>query len=289
MIRRLYSMRAVILLIAILVLPALACEFSVSTASITNAVTAKDAKGENKEPVGITDTFGPEQQIFHAVVTVANAPSETKLKAVWTAIDVGGAAAPNTQMGEFESQIEGSRNLDFTFEPQGGRLPPGTYKVDIYLNGKLDRTLKFSVTGPATTQNPPTPKPIVNVTNTPVPQNQPKPSGLVKQVTMALNSKPDTKEAVSPTNEFKPDAIFHAVVSLQNAPANTKLKATWYATDVGSAAPANTEIDTVEVTADGTRFVDFTLAPSQAWPIGKYRVEIFVNGALDRVVNFTVK
>ncbi|MEW5721197.1 MAG: hypothetical protein AB1817_21405, partial [Chloroflexota bacterium] len=251
---------------------------------ITNAVMARDAKSDTFEPVGVTNTFGAEQAIFHAIVTIANAPSGTVLKTVWTAIDVGSVAPPNTSMGEMEIQVEGSRNVDAKFKPSAGRLPPGTFKVDIYLNGKLDRTLRFSVT------SAPTVAPTTAAGCPPLPAPAPKPSGIVASVTMALDATGDTKEPVNPTAQFPASAIFHAIVRLQNAPANTKIGIVWYATDVGNGTTCNIRLgDPYELAADGTRNIDFTLKPKTTWPAGMYRVEILVNGVLDRVVDFSVK
>jgi len=134
-----------LLLITLFIIPALACEFSVSTAKITDAVIAEDVQGDNFEPVGITDTYAADQTTFHAVVTVANAPSDTMVKVVWFAVDVGDVAPPNTEIDQTEIPVDGSRNVDFTLAPDSGGWPPGTYKVDIYLNDELDRTLNFSV------------------------------------------------------------------------------------------------------------------------------------------------
>ncbi|MBI5304606.1 MAG: hypothetical protein HY868_20900 [Chloroflexi bacterium] len=297
MFRRLYAFRAFAILLAILALPALACEFSFSTASITNGVMAREVKGDNVDPVGITDAFPPDQAVFHAVISIKDAPKDTSVKVVWTAIDIGNAGAPNSKIGEFELKADGTRNLDFTFKPDAGRLPPGSYKVDVQLNGKTERTLQFSVTAPTPTPVPPTATPRPPTT-TPVPATATpravtatpaaKPSTLVRSVTLATDAKADTKDPINPTTEFQPSATFHAIVATQNAPANTRFKTVWYATDVGTAAPPNTVIDQTDVTADGTRNIDFTLKPTTVWPIGKYRVEVFVNGALDRVVNFTV-
>jgi outer membrane usher protein FimD/PapC len=280
MIHRLSAMRTLLLAIVLFAIPALACDLSFSTAAITNAVTSKDVKGDKFEPVGITDTYPADQGKFHAVVTVSNAPSDTVVKAVWIAVDVGSAAAPNTKIDETEVKVEGSRNVDFTLTPNAGQWPPGSYKVDLYLNGKLDRTLNFAVAAPPPTSKggcPPLPPAVV------------KPSGIVSNVTMALGTKGDTKDPVNPTLVFQPNSVFHAVVAIQNAPKNTKFKAAWFATDVGSAADCNTAMDDTEFSTDGTRNIDFTLAPSTTWPAGTYRVEIYVNGNLDRVVNFSVK
>ncbi|MBI1882273.1 MAG: hypothetical protein HYR94_29220 [Chloroflexi bacterium] len=104
--------RVKFLLLLVLIIPALACGFSVSTAAITNAVMAKETQGDNFDPVGVTDAYDPDQPEFHAVVTLSNAPSDTKVKAVWIALDVGNAAAPNTTIDETEVTAEGSRNVD---------------------------------------------------------------------------------------------------------------------------------------------------------------------------------
>jgi hypothetical protein len=112
---------------------------------ITNAVMAKNVQGDAKDPVDVTNSFPADQALFHAVVTVSNLASGSKVKAVWTVVDVGSAASPDTKITETEVTVEGSRNVDFTLTPNAGQLPPGKFKVEIYLNDKLDRTLQFTV------------------------------------------------------------------------------------------------------------------------------------------------
>jgi hypothetical protein len=117
----------------------------------------------------------------------------------------------------------------------------------------------------------------------------PKASSVISKVTMAEDVQGDKGDPVNPTTTFKPQATFHAVVAIENAPKDTQLKVAWYAVDVGEAASPNTEIDSYELSADGTRNIDFTLKPKTQWPVGKYRVEIYLNGNLDRTVEFSVK
>lgn len=113
-----------------------ACSFSASTANIKEATMAKDADGN--EPATV---FG-QDNVFYCVVELANAPDDTTVKAAWTAIDVAGAE-PNTFIDETELTTgSGSLHFDLT---NTGPWPIGTYKVDLYLNGELDRTLEFSV------------------------------------------------------------------------------------------------------------------------------------------------
>jgi len=235
---------------------------------VTNVVMARGVQANTFEPVDITNAFPADQAVFHAVVTIVDAPANTTFKVIWL-------TGTNTKMGEFELPAQGSRNLNFTFRPDGGKLPQGNYKVEIYVNNRLDRTLNFAVTGQAAP--PPATKPQV------------KPSGFVASITMAEDTQGANKDPVNLTEVFKPTSTFHAVVRTQNAPANTKFSAAWYAVDVGTAAPPNTLIDQTDVTTDGSRNIDFTLRPTTAWPLGTYRVEVSVNGVLDSVKNFSVK
>jgi hypothetical protein len=123
-----------------------ACNFSFSTANITQAVLAKDVAGDNFEPVEPTSTFPTDQPVLHLVVTVANAPSDTKVRTVWTAVDVGDVAPPNTMIDEAEVTMDDSGNAHFTLStPNTGSWPVGKYKVEIYLNDKLDRTLEYVI------------------------------------------------------------------------------------------------------------------------------------------------
>jgi hypothetical protein len=122
-----------------------ACSASFSTANISKAVLAKDVS-DNFDPIDPTSTFPTDQPVIHLVLTLKNVPSDTKVKALWTAVDVGDAAPANTKIDELEQTMNGSGNLDFTLSiPSSGVWPVGKYKVDIYLDGKLDKTLEFTV------------------------------------------------------------------------------------------------------------------------------------------------
>ena len=119
--------------------------------------------------------------------------------------------------------------------------------------------------------------------------DKPSPSGFVEKIVLAKDTQGANKEPVNPTTTFDAKSTFHAVVAIKDAPAGTTMKATWYADDTNGVAECGAQIDTYELTTDGTRNVDFTLAPKESWPVGKYRVEIFVNGTSEKSLTFTVK
>lgn len=109
---------------------------SFSTANIADARLTKDREGTQA-----TTTFTPDNP-FYLQVDLANAPDGTKVKAAWTAVSVAGVD-PNTPLDDVEL-TQGSGKL--TFDLANDQLwPAGEYKVDIYLNDTLDRSLTFRV------------------------------------------------------------------------------------------------------------------------------------------------
>ena len=121
-----------------LVLILTACSFSASSASISSAEMARDQDG--KQP---TDTFSPDEP-FYCIVELSNAPDDTSVRAVWTAVEVEGADA-NTRIDEART-TSGSGQLQFNLSNESP-WPTGDYKVDLYLNDAEDptETLQFQV------------------------------------------------------------------------------------------------------------------------------------------------
>jgi hypothetical protein len=114
-------------------------------------------------------------------------------------------------------------------------------------------------------------------------------SGIITEVVMAKDTEGAELDPVDPTTVFGPDSTIHAVAKIKDAPSNTKFTAAFYVVDVGSAADPNSLISSYDLTADGTRNLDFTLSPTSTWPPGTYRVEISINGTVDQVVQYTVQ
>jgi hypothetical protein len=121
---------------AALILASLACSFSASTANIKDAFLSADPDG--KQP---TDVFTPEQT-FYLIVDQANAPDDTVLKATWSAVEVEGV-----ESGLVIDEVEITTGLpEVTFDLANNNLwPTGSYQVELFLNGEMDRSLDFEV------------------------------------------------------------------------------------------------------------------------------------------------
>lgn len=91
------------------------------------------------------------------------------------------------------------------------------------------------------------------------------------------------------TSTFTPkDRTIHCVSRLKDAKSGTKMKFSWYAVDAEGGE--NQKIRDIDYT---TRTLENIVhghlkAPSD-WPVGKYKVEVYVNGNLEETVGFTVE
>ncbi len=145
----------IVLLSMALWLAACSREVSISTANIADARLSKDEAGNQT-----TTTFSTDD-VFYLKVNLANAPEGTKVKAAWTAVAVQDVE-PNTHLDDVELT---SASATLTFDLKNDNpWPAGDYKVDLYLNGQLERSLSFRVSAglaqaPTPTDPPATPTP----------------------------------------------------------------------------------------------------------------------------------
>jgi hypothetical protein len=114
----------------------LACGGTLSTANIGDTWLATDEAGDNRTTVFTsTDTF-------NLFVTLNNAPDDTVLKANWLAVNAEGF---DSNQAIYETEYTSSDDVIRFYLTNDNLWGVGDYKVDIYLNGNLNKTLTFSV------------------------------------------------------------------------------------------------------------------------------------------------
>lgn len=114
--------------------------------------------------------------------------------------------------------------------------------------------------------------------------------GKITKAVLGLGSTP-AYEIVNPTTVFRPDTpkVF-CVWRVEGARAGTPIRAVWIAEDSGGAAPPNYKVDESRHTLPGTASGAFTLSkPTAGWPVGRYRLEIWLGEKLAKTLRFTVK
>jgi hypothetical protein len=101
----------------------------------------------------------------------------------------------------------------------------------------------------------------------------------------------DKHVIIHPTTVFAPGTpMIYCAWKLRGVTSTTAVGAVWIAEDVGKAAPPNYRIGTTskDMPADGTGI--FTLSkPNNGFPVGKYRLDIFLNRSLVKTIRFTVQ
>jgi hypothetical protein len=94
------------------------------------------------------------------------------------------------------------------------------------------------------------------------------------------------------TTSFSSDvSSIYAYWKGQQLEAGDKIHSIWIAEDIGEAAPKETKIlegDAKVYKSDEDGAFSLSRPGGRIWPVGKYRVEISINGRLAQVLKFTI-
>jgi hypothetical protein len=142
----------------------IACSLSLAFASVTLGKEKDEDEDDSDSEVTIEKTtlaketdagFNPVKSFkpddtFAVLIFLSEAKIGTKLKAVWTLVDAGGKQDQKILEKKIEltaEAIEGVKeanriNFSMTHDDP---FPAGDYKVDIYLNGELAKTVPFKI------------------------------------------------------------------------------------------------------------------------------------------------
>jgi hypothetical protein len=89
------------------------------------------------------------------------------------------------------------------------------------------------------------------------------------------------------TTQFNPGDTFYLVGDLSNAPDDTRLKAVWTVVAAEGVDP-NTVIEERELTAPSGPFWFSLTQDTGAWPVGSYKVDLFLDDELNQSLGFLV-
>lgn len=104
-----------------------------------------------------------------------------------------------------------------------------------------------------------------------------------------------TENGFDPVKSFKPTDTFAVIVVLSEAKIGTKLKAVWIKANTGEKEDETILEKRITITADAIKGVEeanrinFSLTHDDPFPTGDYEVEIYLNGELEKTVEFKVK
>ncbi len=97
-------------------------------------------------------------------------------------------------------------------------------------------------------------------------------------------------DGVNTTTAYSSNDIFYAVADLSNVQTGSVVDAKWYLVSAADYDPG--EIESSTLTIDDQQlysYVSFELSSDESWPVGEYKVELYLNGTLSQTINFSVQ
>lgn len=101
------------------------------------------AKDDNGSPGERTSTFEPGDRTVHCVTTLKEAKSGTQMKFSWWIVDADGTK--NQKIKDIDYTTRALENVVHGHLTLPQDWPQGKYKVQVYINGDLDKTVFYSI------------------------------------------------------------------------------------------------------------------------------------------------
>ena len=106
--------------------------------------------------------------------------------------------------------------------------------------------------------------------------------------TLSMAKDDDGKPGASTTTFAPSDSKIHCVINLNKAKGGTKIKTVWVAADVEGTK--NQQLKTLDYTTNSfEKKITGYLTWNGEWPKGQYRLEVYINGALDKTIDYTIE
>jgi hypothetical protein len=118
-------------------------------------------------------------------------------------------------------------------------------------------------------------------------------AGGQSSVTKSLHAFLAVREGSKRTTTFSADApAIYVFWKGEGLAIGDTVRAIWIAEDVGAASPKDTEIRRADLKVykqeDEHGAFSLSRPRNRAWPVGKYRVELYLNGGIAEVAKFTI-
>lgn len=112
-----------------------------STGAIKEIHMAKD--NGSGDPGAETNSFGGDDRTIHCVVRLAEAKAGTKMRFSWWIVDADGSK--NEKIKDIDYSTRALENVVHGHLTLPQDWPPGKYKVEVYVNDNLEKTVGYGV------------------------------------------------------------------------------------------------------------------------------------------------
>lgn len=117
---------------------------SLSTAVEDIYLARDDGEGKAGE---VTSVFTPTDIPIHCIVVLTQ-PDPASVRMNFVAVKVNGVKPDSRVVSASYSTVQGQDRVFFTGKPHG-KWTAGTYRIDVFVNDKLEKSLAFEVKGGA--------------------------------------------------------------------------------------------------------------------------------------------
>lgn len=101
------------------------------------------AKDDNGKPGSEADSFEPGDRTIHCVATLKDSKSGTAMRFSWWIVDADGTT--NRKIKDIDYSTRAMENIIHGHLTAPNDWPKGKFKVQVYVNGDLDKTAFYTV------------------------------------------------------------------------------------------------------------------------------------------------
>ena len=137
--------RIILWVLPILVLAGWGCEFSISTAKLSDAVLCFGVDVVTKKPLDKADVFSQDTPEIFCSVKLSNAPSETSVKSEWIYVKGEVESLSDYTIDEFTLSADGTTYISFSLTRPDTGFPKGEYVLKLFLDDEEKIAVPFKV------------------------------------------------------------------------------------------------------------------------------------------------
>jgi len=209
------------------------------------------------EPATPSDTFAPDVSAIYCSVKLAKVSAESTVKAQWYVVNSDEASLKNSLIGQ-GTVAAGSPYVVLQFTRADQLLPRGDYKVDLYYDSALAKTVTFKVQGEAALS-----------------------LATLSEATMCTSVNLLTDQAIDKVDTFPNDiSKIFCSARVDKADFGTVVKARWTYVEGALDALKGKVIYEPTTRVEGRQYVSFSIGmpAGKLFPIGKYNITLSIGG-----------
>jgi len=261
---------AILIIVIIIILLILPKGNNTPAGGYVSSIVFAKSEDKNKNPIGTTDVFSVNDPEIHAIITYQGLPSGSNVDYQW--YDVKADKVLKEDKRPVPSAIFSGLSSAILARDQNTTWGLGDFEFRILIDSKLYAKATYQV------------KTDAEIQRTAIFSG-------IGEIELSTAVDLQGKPAKTPATTFsKDDENIYASLSYQNLPASVEMEARW------KYVPGDLLITIYDKTLAGSNSFAFGInaqkdswVPVKKWPVGKYQLEVYLNGDLFKTIEFSVQ